>query len=55
MKSFYIRSKLVEDIAAIYPKGHLDAHNVERFEKQFGPIAERPKGVQEEPPTGLAV
>lgn len=35
MKSFYIRSKLVEDIAAIYPKGHLDAHNVERFEKEM--------------------
>lgn len=34
MKSFYIRSKLVEDIAILYPKGHLDAHNVERFEKE---------------------
>jgi anti-sigma B factor antagonist len=35
MKSFYIRSKLVDDIAVIYPKGHLDAHNVERFEKEM--------------------
>ncbi len=35
MKSFYIRSKLVEDIAVLYPKGHLDAHNVERFEKEM--------------------
>jgi len=35
MKSFYIRSKLVEDTAVIYPKGHLDAHNVERFEKEM--------------------
>ncbi len=34
MKSFYIRSKLVDDVAIIYPKGHLDAHNVERFEKE---------------------
>ncbi len=35
MKSFYIRSKLIEDIAVLYPKGHLDAHNVERFEKEM--------------------
>lgn len=35
MKSFYIRSKIVEDVAVIYPKGHLDAHNVERFEKEI--------------------
>lgn len=34
MKSFSIRSKTVDDIAVIYPKGHLDAHNVERFEKE---------------------
>lgn len=35
MKSFYIRSKVVENIAVIYPRGHLDAHNVERFEKEI--------------------
>jgi len=35
MKSFYIRSKVVDNIAVIYPKGHLDAHNVERFEKEI--------------------
>ena len=35
MKSFYIRSKVVENVAVIYPKGHLDAHNVERFEKEL--------------------
>jgi anti-sigma B factor antagonist len=35
MKSFYIRSKAVENAAVIYPKGHLDAHNVERFEKEM--------------------
>lgn len=35
MKHFHIRSKLVGNIAVIYPKGHLDAHNVERFEKEI--------------------
>jgi anti-sigma B factor antagonist len=35
MKHFYIRSKIDGDIAVIYPKGHLDAHNVERFEKEI--------------------
>lgn len=35
MKSFFIRSKLVEDTAVIYPKGHLDAHSVERFETEI--------------------
>jgi len=35
MKSFYIRSKVVDSVAVIYPKGHLDAHNVERFEKEI--------------------
>jgi anti-sigma B factor antagonist len=35
MKHFYIRSKVEEHIAVIYPKGHLDAHNVERFEKEI--------------------
>jgi anti-sigma B factor antagonist len=35
MKSFYIRSKVIENVAVIYPKGHLDAHYVERFEKEI--------------------
>jgi len=35
MKYFHIRSKLIENIAVIFPKGHLDAHNVERFEKEI--------------------
>jgi len=35
MKFFQIRSKIFNDIAVIYPKGHLDAHNVERFEKEI--------------------
>lgn len=35
MKHFHVRSKLVGNIAVIYPKGHLDAHNVERFEKEI--------------------
>lgn len=35
MKHFYIRSKIDGEIAVIYPKGHLDAHNVERFEKEI--------------------
>lgn len=35
MKSFYIRSKVLEDTAVLYPKGHLDAHNVDRFEKEL--------------------
>ena len=26
---------MVDGIAVIYPKGHLDAHNVERFEKEI--------------------
>jgi len=35
MKHFYIRSKIDDQVAVIYPKGHLDAHNVERFEKEI--------------------
>lgn len=35
MKYFQIRSKLDDSIGVIYPKGHLDAHNVERFEKEI--------------------
>lgn len=35
MKHFHIRSKVLENIAVIYPKGHLDAHNVGKFEKEI--------------------
>ncbi len=35
MKFFHIRSKLAENVAVIYPRGHLDAHNVEKFEKEM--------------------
>ena len=35
MKHFYIRSKVDDQVAVLYPKGHLDAHNVERFEKEI--------------------
>lgn len=35
MKYFQIRSKVDDNIAIVYPKGHLDAHNVERFEKEI--------------------
>lgn len=35
MKYFQIRSKVEDNIAIVYPKGHLDAHNVERFEKEI--------------------
>jgi len=41
MKSFYIRSKVVDNTAVIYPKGHLDAHNVERFEKEILKLMEK--------------
>jgi anti-sigma B factor antagonist len=35
MKYFHIRSKQVDNVVILYPKGHLDAHNVERFEKEI--------------------
>ncbi|MGE5343077.1 MAG: STAS domain-containing protein [Candidatus Omnitrophota bacterium] len=35
MKSFTIRSKVVGNTSVVYPRGHLDAHNVERFEKEI--------------------
>ena len=35
MRNFQVRSKVVIDVAVIYPKGHLDAHNVGRFEKEI--------------------
>lgn len=35
MKSFQIRSKMVNSVAVLYLKGHLDAHQVGRFEKEL--------------------
>ncbi len=35
MKDFQINSKVDSNIAILYPKGHLDAHNVEKFEKEI--------------------
>lgn len=35
MKTFYIRSRVIDRVVVIYPKGHLDAHNVGRVEKEI--------------------
>lgn len=35
MKSFQIRSKMINGVAVLYLKGHLDAHQVARFEKEL--------------------
>jgi len=35
MKNFQIRSKIVNGVAILYLKGHLDAHQVARFEKEI--------------------
>jgi len=35
MRNFQIRAKVANGIAVLYPKGHLDAHNVARFEKEI--------------------
>ncbi len=35
MKNFLIRSKIRDQVAILYPKGHLDAHSVEKFEKEL--------------------
>jgi len=35
MKVFQVRSRVMDSMAVVYPKGHLDAHNVERFEKEM--------------------
>ncbi len=35
MKNFQIRSKIINGVAVLYPKGHLDAHQVARFEKEI--------------------
>jgi len=35
MKNFQIRTKMVNGVAVLYLKGHLDAHQVARFEKEL--------------------
>lgn len=35
MKNFQIRTKINGNVAVLYPRGHLDAHNVARFEKEI--------------------
>jgi len=35
MKSFNVKSRLQGNILIIYPRGHLDAHNVAKFEKEI--------------------
>lgn len=35
MKSFQIKSRIVNGVAVVYPKEHLDAHQVARFEKEI--------------------
>lgn len=35
MKSFQIRCKMIDGVAVLYLKGHLDAHQVGRFEKEL--------------------
>jgi len=35
MKEFYVRSKVEDKMGVIYLKGHLDAHNVGRFEVEI--------------------
>jgi len=40
MKNFLIKSKMKDQIAVLYPKGHLDAHSVEKFESELLKILE---------------
>ena len=35
MKNFLIKSKVKDQITILYPKGHLDAHSVEKFENEL--------------------
>lgn len=35
MKNFQIRTKMVDGVTVLYLKGHLDAHQVARFEKEL--------------------
>ncbi len=32
---FNVKVKVMSDVALLYPKGHLDAHNVEHFETEI--------------------
>ena len=40
MKYFQIRSKVSDQVAVFYPKGHLDAHHVDGFEKEILKVVE---------------
>jgi anti-sigma B factor antagonist len=40
MKHFQLRSRIQDQVAVIYPRGHLDAHHVERFEQEIRRIME---------------
>jgi len=33
--NFKVRTEIFSDIAVLYPKGHLDAHSVEKFELEI--------------------
>lgn len=35
MRNFLIKSKIIDQVGILYPKGHLDAHSVEKFEKEI--------------------
>lgn len=35
MRTFSVKSKINDDVACLYLKGHLDAHHVDRFEKEM--------------------
>jgi len=41
MKHFQLRSRIQDQVAVIYPRGHLDAHHVERFEKEIQRMMEK--------------
>jgi len=35
MRNFLIKSKTIDNVGILYPSGHLDAHSVEKFEKEI--------------------
>ncbi|MEN8153970.1 MAG: STAS domain-containing protein [Acidobacteriota bacterium] len=35
MRNFLINSKIIDKVGVLYPKGHLDAHSVDKFEKEI--------------------
>ena len=35
MRNFLIKSKIIDQVGILYPKGHLDAHSVEKFEREI--------------------